>query len=551
MNILLISLTNLVSGNILYTAHVLAFGTAAVLCFVMLTRTSRIDDPEIRRGLVALLLTSGGWASAHVAFLVMPTVELKLLFYYVGLVIGLSAVGPWLYFCSAYTGRSLHREPVFRRLAVGVFLLIVAVKLTNPLHQFYFQAELVTTPFQYLAVQSHLLHWLVMGLTYVLASIGYFMLLELLWEVGHDTKPFVGLVGVTGLPVILDITALTTPGLINITYEPIGVAAFAVGVFFVFLEDFQTIRVAGESDDPVIVLDAEHRVRDYNTQARELFPALESGARLSEVVPEVTTALNTDESVVELSRESSPRYYQVSANPFTTDKSQLGEAITLTDITEREQYRAELERQNERLEQFASMVSHDLRSPLTVAAGHLEFARQEYDSEDLEATKNALTRMEALIEDLLGLARQGQPIDETDQVSLSAVTHQCWEVVDTSEATLTVDSDLTFMADPARLQQLLENLFRNAIDHGGDDVRIRVGALADQPGFYIADDGPGIPDEEKDDVFGSGYSTDADGTGFGLAIVSEIVDAHDWQIHLTDSADGGARFEVTGVEISE
>jgi signal transduction histidine kinase len=95
---------------------------------------------------------------------------------------------------------------------------------------------------------------------------------------------------------------------------------------------------------------------------------------------------------------------------------------------------------------------------------------------------------------------------------------------------------------------VLENLFRNAIEHGRSDVTIRVGTLSDETGFYVEDDGPGIPSDTRDEVFEQGYSTADDGTGFGLSIVREIAEAHGWEISATDSAEGGARFEIRGVD---
>jgi len=100
-----------------------------------LTRLHHITGSDTRQGLWALLLTSGGWAAAHVGFLVSPTTSLKLGWYTLGLVLGLAAVGAWLYFCSAYTGRTYHRNPTYRRLAIAVYIALVAVKVTNPLHR--------------------------------------------------------------------------------------------------------------------------------------------------------------------------------------------------------------------------------------------------------------------------------------------------------------------------------------------------------------------------------------------------------------------------------
>lgn len=204
-----------------------------------------------------------------------------------------------------------------------------------------------------------------------------------------------------------------------------------------------------------------------------------------------------------------------------------------------------LERQNEQLEQFASVLSHDLRNPLNVAQGNLALAQDEYESDRLDTIEDAHERIEALITDLL-LAQNGDSISETESVDLQSLVESCWQTVATADATLSVEQMQPAMADRDRLRQLLENLMRNAIDHGGTGVTLTVGELTS--GFYVADDGSGIPDAEQAQVFESGYTTSQDGTGFGLAIVKEIADAHGWEIRVTDGTDGGARFEITGVD---
>jgi signal transduction histidine kinase len=435
-----------------------------------------------------------------------------------------------------------------------VFLAVVMVKLTNPVHHLYFTTEVVTTPFPHLTVNNGIFHWLAMGLSYALATVGYFMLLELFVQVSYDTKPFVGLVSITSLPIVFDVVGLASPYLIDFAYEPIGVAVFAVGIFYVYIDRFQAIQLAGGRDNAVIVVNAADHIRDYNDGATELFPELIEqnaiGKPIGTVLPRIVESLQADTGLIELERHGNQRYYRLAENSFGADRSQLGRLLTLSDITHREQYRRELERQNKRLDQFASMISHDLRNPLTVAIGRLALAREECDSEHLEAVATAHARMEELIEEVLTLARQGQPINETETVDLSAVAAQCWKVVETTGAELVTEDDLTIIADVDRLQRLLENLFRNAIEHGGEDVTIRVGAIGEDGGFYVADNGPGIPPEDRKQVFESGYTTADDGTGFGLAIIKEIVDAHGWIITITESADGGAQFDIREVDSS-
>ena len=239
---------------------------------------------------------------------------------------------------------------------------------------------------------------------------------------------------------------------------------------------------------------------------------------------------------------------ETTAGAFDEDDVELAELLvshaeTALDRLDRER---ELRRQNQRLDQFASVVSHDLRNPLSVATGRLELAAEECSSPHLGAVADAHERMERLIDDLLLFARMGSETLSLAAVDPAALAADCWEPHATSEATLSVEFDRTVRADRDRLRQLLENLLKNAVDHGGGDLSVTVGELAD--GFYVADDGPGIPPDSRDDVLTAGYTSADDGTGFGLSIVTQIVDAHGWDLSVTESESGGARFEIRGVE---
>jgi PAS domain S-box-containing protein len=264
-------------------------------------------------------------------------------------------------------------------------------------------------------------------------------------------------------------------------------------------------------------------------------------------------------------KDGDVRYMALSTAKITYDGEPafMGAA---RDVTERKRREEELERTNERLEQFASVVSHDLKNPLAVAEGSLEAARETGGDVHFENASDALSRMSALITDVLALAREGSAVVDPDSVFLSGVASAAWTNVDTGDATFAIADDVRVHADEGRLQRLLENCFRNAVEHGstsnrtqsgdavehgstgGDAVSVTVGALADGSGFYVADDGPGIPESDRESVFESGVTTSEDGTGFGLAIVAEIADAHDWQVGAVESDGGGARIEVTGVE---
>ena len=210
-----------------------------------------------------------------------------------------------------------------------------------------------------------------------------------------------------------------------------------------------------------------------------------------------------------------------------------------------------IQEQRDRLEEFASVVSHDLRNPLNVAHGRASLLKQASDDEFQEhilPLENSLERMEAIIKDTLTLAQQGETISEQEPVDISTLVDECWKNVATEHATIDVVDAFDVQADKSRLKHILENLFRNAIEHGGKEVVIQVGRDGDDI-FYIEDNGPGVPETDREQIFEVGHSSNPEGTGFGLTIVQRIAEAHGWGIQLEEGKDGGARFVFTGVEI--
>ena len=224
-------------------------------------------------------------------------------------------------------------------------------------------------------------------------------------------------------------------------------------------------------------------------------------------------------------------------------------ATAVVAALDRVEHERELRRQNEQLDEFAGLISHDLRNPLNVAQGRVMLAREETDTDHLDPAASAIDRALSLLEESLTIARKGHDDSDVEPIELASIVSDCWTHTDTAEAELVVETDRTVPADPSRLKQLFENLIRNAVKHGGEDVRVTVGDIPD--GFFLADDGPGIPDDEREPVFEVGYTTDDESTGYGLYIAREIAEAHSWEISVGEGDDGGARFEVTGVDSTE
>ncbi|MHC3437125.1 PAS domain-containing sensor histidine kinase [Natrialbaceae archaeon A-gly3] len=233
--------------------------------------------------------------------------------------------------------------------------------------------------------------------------------------------------------------------------------------------------------------------------------------------------------------------------PITDEEEISGFVAVNRDISELKAYERELEAQNDRLERFGRTVAHDLRNPLHVMDGYLDIARDADDPETAHREiQEAVDRMGELIDELLALAEHGQTVVDPEPISLEDVALRAWGHVDTESLTLEVDGSATILGDDSYVVQLFENLGRNAREHAGPEATVRVGVLED--GFYVEDDGPGIPEGKREAVLESGYTTSKSGTGFGLAIVNQIARSHGWDVSITEGTEGGARFEFRGLE---
>ena len=331
---------------------------------------------------------------------------------------------------------------------------------------------------------------------------------------------------------------------------------------------------------PTYVVDADGRFA-YVNQAfadltgydrEELVGVEPSFVKTDESVEEADEALrsvvsstgpNTERFEIEIRTadgEVVPCQDHIAPLPFET--TYRGCAGILRDITQQRRRREELRRQNDRLEELVSVASHDLRTPLTTAQTAAELARRTGGAEYFDRLDAAHDRFDRMLDELLTLAATGDAVGAVKSTDLGEVARTAWDGVGTDPGSLTVVASPTIDADPARLRRLFENLFDNSVEHGSassrtesddaaasgrPDVAVTVGSLDDGSGFYVADDGAGIPESARDSVFDPGYTTADDGTGFGLAIVSRIADAHGWTVTLTESRAGGARFEFDGV----
>ncbi|GGL28192.1 hypothetical protein GCM10009037_09810 [Halarchaeum grantii] len=271
-------------------------------------------------------------------------------------------------------------------------------------------------------------------------------------------------------------------------------------------------------------------------------------------IERVTTAMERasdgEPQVVEYRVEKSEAvelWVESRCKPVRDDDGTVSAIVGISrDVTDRKAHQRELVRKVDQLEEFAGTVAHDLRNPLNVADGSIRLAaaEREGESERLGTALTALERMDTLIGELLERAREGERVGERQRVEFAELVTGSYQNVHAPGSSLDVTASVPLRCDPTRVMEAFENLIRNAVEHGPSDVTVTAGVLDERHGVYIEDDGPGIPEAERERVFEKGYTTAKGGSGFGLAIVERIVSSHGWSIAVRDGTDGGTRFEI-------
>ena len=274
---------------------------------------------------------------------------------------------------------------------------------------------------------------------------------------------------------------------------------------------------------------------------QEAFEAL--GQVLTKPDGEVTVEFRSQDA------DGNWRWIEVRGGNLLDDPIIGGIMVNVRDVTRRKEHQMNLQQQSERFQELTRYLSHDMKNQLSIVDGHLALAKMATDDDNLDVAERALDRVEEMIEKISQLAESGPTQLQPSPTNLEDIVLRSWSSVGHSAASLEHSVDYTISADAERLQQLLENLFRNAIEHGGHGVTVRVGEMTgESPGFFVENDGPSLPVDESEQIFESGFTTSDEGTGLGLAIVNQIVDSHQWSITVTEPTDEGVRFEITDIE---
>ncbi len=556
-----------VAGLIAYSGSALIGGLLAVSLLVKYDRR----QPAFTFGV--FLLVVGFWAATYVGYLVAETEGWLLFFIQLSYLSVVTVPLVWVTFGLQYSDRGAWLSP--RRLALLSLVPagVLALVWTAPYHSLFYADTVVTVVdgVALLETPPAIGHRINIVYSYGLLLIGTGLIVsETVTNNRLYRRQSLVLLACLSVPWIAN-------GLFHLGFEPIPTADVSPVVFVIVgiplavivqraeLASFLPVaheRVFHTLDDPVFVVSDSNRVLDANRAARELVGDTDpiEGTDLTTLLPDALLndgGLHPDlETATECVIEVDGRPRQYIARLRRTDpalQDPRGYILSLTDITLQKRKQENLEAKNEQLERLAGVVSHDLATPLATGEGLLHLLRSDLDGpapeierslSDLEAVHR---RLRDFAEGLPALARESTDVETPTDCDLETVAGAAWDVVDTGGLRLVVDSTRTLQADASRLQQAFENLFQNCVDHAGGDrggaTTVRVGSLSTASGFYVEDDGPGIPANLREDLLSFGVSNGS-GSGYGLAIVRTTVEAHGWSLAVGDSSNGGARFEI-------
>lgn len=528
-----------------------------------------------------------GWALVVGLALIVDDVGLTVMSVHArNFFIAVAAIG-WLYVAAEYTGREWLKRPRYVALIAVVPVLDQVVGWTNSWHHLMYTQETTVIETGTLLFEPGIYFvWVHIVWSYLLMVTAAVLLFDEFRTASGVYRSQCGtLLGGEALVLLANI--VTYAGVLPVEYvdlTPIGFMLAGV-VFMLALFRFELLevvplareRLITDMADGMIALDKQNRIVDLNARAKSLFDLDREMLGMDcqqafGAFPELLEAITDppQQKTLTITQDGKDQYYHVEASPvyyqgglwWDSDKRTLvGQTLVIRDITDQKRREHELTRQNERLDQFTNVVAHDLRNPLNVLSIRFDLVREDLTGTHAAAIDRNLERMEAMIDDLLTMARVGQTVEETEPIRFVSVAREAWDHVNTvgADFDLRVSEDVTIQADRDRLLHVFENLFRNATDHNDSPLTIRVDILdtsenlpngTSQIGFFIEDDGDGISEDKWDDVFEHGYTTNDNGTGFGLSIVGDIVKAHGWNIRVAEETSGGARFEITGVETS-
>ncbi len=547
----------------LYHPYIYLFLSSIILCiFVSYRCFKNFDNKKLyNRFFIICTLSLGTWATLAILQLLLEPSILHIVVHSLILVTSVVYAWSFIMFIYYYTDTSISKNiawgsiiPLFSILVIT----LISFYINFESYDIYFVTKDVifyTIPFE----QSIPFQILII-LQFIYGIVGLFILGFFARRQKDTNKTqYYGLITAMSIIVLgAFISALRLDPYPEVHIYPAFFVVFFLVIWKSIYQDnfFKILPIARTKilenlNQGVIVVNNNKQIIDFNKSSEEIMSTKELYMKnIFTICPEIKNrniSFDKKENLEEVYINNN--CYNLFITPlYDNEDDYIGSIISFENITELKQKTKQLQNQNNKLENFASVLSHDIRNPLAVSKGYAELIKEEpTNKEHHEKLSNGLNRIENIIDDILKLTREGNNLDELKETDLESIANESWGMLKFSDATLEIKDSIIFKSDKSRLKNVLENIFRNSEDHSPNDrkTKVIVGVLPDKSGFYIEDNGNGIPKEKRDEVFKYSVSSSNNGTGLGLAIVKEIINAHNWNIDIKDGEKlNGARFEI-------
>lgn len=514
-----------------------------------------------RQAFLALLFADGMWALLLAAPIVAETQHVAVLSYALTSIVALAVPLLWFIFTAAYVGRDRLLQADVLSIVTLAYIVLAGRLLLDVANGVGYRVH--ETPFTYVQPLPSVMGGVALVYAYVLLWVGFHFVFRMfitsrmrsrvqlpMFLAGVSVPTALGIASAVGLmpvegfnhaPMGFPVFAITT-----------SIAMFELGMFDMWPAALDTF--VERTDDAVLVADDELRLTGFNSTAKETLDLTDArGRELYDVLPALAEQLVFDsshdgtEQVVDIDDGGETRFYSCIVSEVWVDGDLFGYTIVVRDTSAHRRREREVARHNDQLDQLASAIMHELRNPLTIAQGYTEqMHTPEKTDEAYERVAGAHDRINAVIDDLLTATAHGKTVDDVEPLQFSEEVQTAWAACDTNEATVDITSDGRVYAEPHRLSLALTRLFEAALDRTVGSEPVTVGLTDD--GFFVADDGDQISEQERRAMFRYGWESETDSPGLGLALVTTIAEAHGWTVSIENTPDG-VRFEVSGVRV--
>ncbi|QRV16325.1 PAS domain S-box protein [Haloterrigena salifodinae] len=278
-----------------------------------------------------------------------------------------------------------------------------------------------------------------------------------------------------------------------------------------------------------------------------------------------------EEEITDRRKDGECYFAEQTIAPVTDENGEIDRFVAVqNDITERKRREQRLEElverldaSNERLEQFAYAVSHDLQEPLRMVSSYLQLIERRFEDdldeealEYLDFAVDGAERMTKMIDDLLAYSRIETRESSDELVDLNAVLEDVQAdlqfQIEEHDAEITTEELPEVKGDESQLRQLFQNLLDNAIEYSGEEPpQVHICAARERSKWQISvrDEGIGIDPEDQERIFEIFQRLhtreEHEGTGVGLALCERIVDHHDGEIQVESEPGTGTTFTIS------